>query len=96
MNSAALVAQVALASAKLQELQNPVMASSRPPSLHQLSQASGNPGPSIASISNAAQCLPLSSLSASKYSLLRMASGSGTPGNPASSSKNMPGYPGPK
>ena len=71
MNSAAAVAQVASASAKLQELQNRVMASSRPPGLHQLSQASGNPGPSIASMSNAAQGLPPSSLAASQYTLSR-------------------------
>ena len=53
-------------------------------------------GPSIVSIPSAAQGLPPFSLAASQYALSRMASASGTPGNPASSSKNMPGYPGPK
>ena len=52
-------------------------------------------GPFIASISNAAQALPLSSLAASRYALSRMVSASETPGNPASSSKNLPGFPGP-
>ena len=50
-------------------------------------------GPSIASMSYAVQGLPPSSLATSQYALLRMASASETPGNPASSSKNLPGFP---
>ena len=96
MNAQA-VAQAASASAKLQELQNRVMASSRQSGLNlsqitaAMQQASGNPGPSIP---GSAQGLRPSSsaAAASQYadSLLRLASAA----NP--NSKNMPGYPGPK